>query len=66
MASIPTAKSAEKLAPPETVASTIGKAVRAKRPRTRYVTGYMARPLLLTRSLLSDRLYDKIIVSMMG
>jgi len=61
-----TAKSAEKLAPPETVASTIGKAVRAKRPRTRYVTGYMARPLLLTRSLLSDRLYDKIIVSMMG
>lgn len=61
-----TAKSADKLAPPEEVASTVGKAVRARRPRTRYATGYMARPLLLTRSVLSDRMYDKIIMNMMG
>lgn len=61
-----TAKSADKQVPPEEIASTIGKAVRAKRPRTRYVTGYMARPLLLTRSVLSDRMYDRIIMSMMS
>lgn len=59
-----TAKSADNQSPPEVVARTISKAVRAKRPRTRYATGYGARPLLLTRSLLSDRLYDGLILSM--
>ena len=57
-------KSANKQSPPEVVAKTIGKAVRAKRPQTRYATGYMARPLLLTRSILSDRMYDRVIMGM--
>ena len=44
--------------PPETVAATIGKALRARRPRTRYATGGGARTILLLRRLLGDRGFD--------
>jgi NAD(P)-dependent dehydrogenase (short-subunit alcohol dehydrogenase family) len=44
--------------PPEVVAATIAKALRARRPRTRYATGGGAHAILLLRRLLSDRGFD--------
>lgn len=52
--------------PPEVVANTIVKAVRVKRPRTRYPVGVWAKPLLLIRSLLSDRAFDRLIRKVYG
>lgn len=49
--------------PPRVVAATVARAVRASRPRTRYATGQMARPLLFMRWILSDRTFERIIVS---
>lgn len=43
---------------PEVVAATIAKALRARRPRTRYATGGGARSILTLRRLLSDRGFD--------
>jgi NAD(P)-dependent dehydrogenase (short-subunit alcohol dehydrogenase family) len=45
--------------PPEVVADTIAKAVRARRPRTRYATGGGARLFLFLHLCLSDRLFDR-------
>lgn len=49
--------------PPSVVADTVARAVQARRPRTRYATGQMARPLLFLRWILSDRTFDRLIVS---
>jgi NAD(P)-dependent dehydrogenase (short-subunit alcohol dehydrogenase family) len=49
--------------PASVVASTISKAISARRPKTRYVVGKYARPLLFLRRWLSDRLFDAIIMS---
>jgi NAD(P)-dependent dehydrogenase (short-subunit alcohol dehydrogenase family) len=46
--------------PPELVGRTIAEAATSSRPRTRYVVGYLARPLLLVRNLLGDRVYDAV------
>ncbi|MDY0747786.1 hypothetical protein SNE35_25010 [Paucibacter sp. R3-3] len=48
---------------PEVVSALIVKALRARRPRTRYHAGLMATPLLLLRHWLSDRLFDRLIMS---
>lgn len=44
--------------PPEVVANTIARALRARRPRTRYATGGGAKIILALRSLTSDRGFD--------
>lgn len=44
--------------PPELIAKTIGKAVTARRPKTRYVAGYGAKPMLFLHTVLSDRAFD--------
>lgn len=54
----------KQLSDPSIIAKTIGKAVTARKPRTRYAAGYMARTVLVLRWLLSDRLFDRMIVSM--
>lgn len=46
---------------PELIANTIVKAVTTDQPKTRYVAGLGAKPLLLLRHLLSDRLFDRLI-----
>ena len=51
--------------PPTVIAETVAKALRADRPRTRYVAGQYARPLLLLRRLLSDRMFDRLIARML-
>jgi NAD(P)-dependent dehydrogenase (short-subunit alcohol dehydrogenase family) len=51
---------------PEVIASVVSKAVKAKRPRTRYVAGKYARPMITIRKWLGDRVFDRIIMSQMG
>jgi NAD(P)-dependent dehydrogenase (short-subunit alcohol dehydrogenase family) len=46
---------------PDVVAHAIGKAVTAKRPRTRYAVGSGANPMLLAAWLLPDRILDRMI-----
>ena len=50
--------SRERQSPPELLAETIGKAVTARRPKTRYAVGFGAKPMIFMRGLLSDRAFD--------
>lgn len=54
-----------KLSSPEAVAKVIVKAALKKKPKTRYATGYMAKPVLFARRWVSDRLFDRIIAKFM-
>ena len=49
--------------PPEVIARTIGKAVSAKKPKTRYLVGQYAKPLVALRHLLPDRGFDAVLRS---
>ena len=49
------------LAKPELIAKTVKKAVIKKRPRTRYLVGFMAKPMVLTQKIFGDRVYDWVI-----
>ena len=48
---------------PEVIANVIQRAIQAKKPRTRYAAGKMAKPILFMRKMLSDKAFDKIIMS---
>jgi short-subunit dehydrogenase len=50
---------------PVVVAKTIVRAAMAKTPKTRYATGGGAKIILFVRRILSDRMFDKLILSMM-
>jgi len=50
---------------PIVIARVIEKAINAKRPKTRYAAGSGARFTLLARKLLSDRIFDKTVLSQM-
>ena len=54
----------DQLSQPSLIAETILKAVTARRPKTRYAVGYMARPIIFLRKILSDRLFDRIVSTM--
>jgi short-subunit dehydrogenase len=45
------------------VARAITRAVQAPRPKTRYVAGKLARPLMFARKYFGDRVYDRLIMS---
>jgi NAD(P)-dependent dehydrogenase (short-subunit alcohol dehydrogenase family) len=51
---------------PSVIADLILQAIKADRPKTRYVAGKMARPLMWMRKWLGDRIYDWVIMSQMG
>ncbi len=53
--------SSGRLSEPEVIAKVILKAVTASKPKTRYATGYLAKPILFLRWLLPDRWFDSII-----
>lgn len=53
-----------KASPPEVIAKEIAKAVKARKPKIRYRAGYMAKTGIFMRWLLSDKLFDKGIMSM--
>ena len=52
--------------PPSVIANTILKAIRARRPRTRYASGQYAKPIILFRRLASDRMFDRLLNRMAG
>lgn len=49
--------------PPGAVAAVIAKAIRARRPRTRYAVGKYAKLLIFLRKWLGDRLFDRMVMS---
>jgi NAD(P)-dependent dehydrogenase (short-subunit alcohol dehydrogenase family) len=49
--------------PPSLISNVISKAISAKRPKTRYVAGKLARPLMFLRKHLGDRLFDWLVMS---
>jgi NAD(P)-dependent dehydrogenase (short-subunit alcohol dehydrogenase family) len=57
---------AKRNSPPSLIADAIGKAVTARRPKTRYATGFGARPLIGLRRLLPDRAFDTVISRAVG
>ena len=52
-----------KNAEPEVISRLVSKAIASKRPKTRYVGGYMAKPVLFFRKWLGDRTMDKLLLS---
>ena len=50
--------------PPTVIADTVSRALRARRPRTRYVAGKYARLLMFLRRWLGDRGFDLAITRM--
>lgn len=50
---------------PIVVARTIARAINAKRPKTRYATGGGAKMILFLRRILSDKMFDKVMLSLM-
>ncbi|WP_315073431.1 oxidoreductase [uncultured Clostridium sp.] len=46
---------------PELIARCIGKAVTVRRPKTRYLVGYGAKPMVFMKTVFGDRAYDSII-----
>ncbi len=53
--------SSGKASPPSLIADLIVKVIRSPRPKIRYATGHLARPVMLARRLLGDRLFDLMI-----
>jgi len=54
-----------KMPGPEMIAKLIKKGIEAGKPETRYSAGYMAKPALFFRRILSDRLMDKMMLAQM-
>lgn len=48
---------------PIVIAKLIKKGIETNKPKTRYVGGYMAKPMLFLRKILSDKLLERIIMS---
>lgn len=48
---------------PTVVAEAIARAVKARRPKTRYVAGNLARSLMFVRKYFGDHVYDRLIMS---
>jgi len=48
---------------PIVIAKLIKESIEAKNPKTRYVGGYMAKPMLFLRNILSDKMLERIIMS---
>lgn len=46
------------LSKPELIAKTIRKAVTKRRPRTRYLIGFGAKPMVWTHKIFGDRVFD--------
>ena len=50
---------------PDAIARVVSKAVKARTPRTRYVAGKYAKPMIVMRKWLGDRIFDRVIMSQM-
>jgi NAD(P)-dependent dehydrogenase (short-subunit alcohol dehydrogenase family) len=49
------------VSPPEVVAATVSRALKARRPRARYPSGGGAAPILFMRKILPDRMFDRLL-----
>jgi short-subunit dehydrogenase len=49
--------------PPSVIADAISKAIAAKKPKTRYRTGKLAKPMVFLRVFGGDKLFDKAVMS---
>ncbi len=49
--------------PPDAIANVIIKAVKSKRPKTRYVKGKFAKPMMFIRKWFGDKVFDKVVLS---
>ncbi len=56
----------DKISKDDLIAETILKAISAKKPKTRYLVGYGAKLSVFCRRILSDRMYDKAIMQILG
>ena len=52
-----------RLPEPSLIAELILKAIKASNPKTRYHAGFMATPILMAKKILSDKLFDKMMMS---
>lgn len=52
------------LTEPEIVARTVKKAIVKRRPRTRYLIGFMAKPMVLIQKIFGDRVFDWVITNL--
>jgi short-subunit dehydrogenase len=50
--------------PPSVIAEIVSKALKSKRPKTRYVAGKYAKPMIFIRKWFGDRIYDKAIMNL--
>ena len=50
--------------PPSVISDLIVKAIESRRPKIRYVAGKYARPMMFIRKWLGDRIYDRLVMSM--
>lgn len=50
--------------PPEVIADVVSKAIAARQPKTRYVAGKFAKPMIWIRTWLGDRIFDRVVMSM--
>jgi short-subunit dehydrogenase len=57
--------SSGKLTKPEAIGKVILKAVTARKPKTRYVKGSFAKPMLFIRKWFGDKVFDKLLASQM-
>ncbi|WP_461672500.1 oxidoreductase [Priestia megaterium] len=57
-------KRAPKSTSPKVIAEIVLRAIESKKPKTRYVAGQFAKPLITLRKLVSDRMYDGILYRM--
>lgn len=48
---------------PVVIANLVFKAISAEKPKTRYHAGFMAGPILMAKKILSDRLFDRMMMS---
>lgn len=51
---------------PQVISETIQKIVSVEKPKTRYVAGKLAKPLIMIRTLLGDRIFDRVIMRQFG
>ena len=51
---------------PQVIGRVVSQAVHARRPRTRYVAGKYARPMLFIRKWFGDRVFDRLLMSQMS
>ena len=51
------------LSPTSVIANLVSKAVNSSKPKTRYVAGKYAKPMMFIRKYFGDRIFDKVIMS---